>query len=291
MKKAFTLIELLVVIAIIAILAAILFPVFAQAKAAAKNSASVSNLKQLGLAAEMYRSDYDDNNPQGDDYAEWVWIFLYSPYIKGKPSDFSGTKNNFFYSPTAPGDSPQYLAEGRYTFMVNSGMAQQFGLRTDLLDPNGNPAIIFWCSYSINEHNVQEWPNMSSYGDIANTIHIMEAVDTEIEGDEVRKLYSRPYACTPDPTEPWEYKAHKGGHGEGTNVLWADGHVKWKKTGPSNRFTTPAQNWCDFSFFQFPQGGRGGANTVPSGGGVRPDCGEWTAPADKLDASNNCVAN
>lgn len=59
-RKAFTLIELLVVIAIIAILAAILFPVFAQAKSAAKKSASMSNLKQAGLAGVLYIGDYDD---------------------------------------------------------------------------------------------------------------------------------------------------------------------------------------------------------------------------------------
>jgi prepilin-type N-terminal cleavage/methylation domain-containing protein/prepilin-type processing-associated H-X9-DG protein len=60
MKKAFTLIELLVVIAIIAILAAILFPVFAQAKTAAKKASAVSNAKQLALAELMYSNDYDD---------------------------------------------------------------------------------------------------------------------------------------------------------------------------------------------------------------------------------------
>jgi len=60
MKKAFTLIELLVVIAIIAILAAILFPVFAQAKLAAKKTSDLSNLKQISLAAIMYGNDYDD---------------------------------------------------------------------------------------------------------------------------------------------------------------------------------------------------------------------------------------
>jgi prepilin-type N-terminal cleavage/methylation domain-containing protein len=59
-RRAFTLIELLVVIAIIAILAAILFPVFAQAKASAKTSATLSNLKQLGLGVHMYATDYDD---------------------------------------------------------------------------------------------------------------------------------------------------------------------------------------------------------------------------------------
>ncbi len=63
MKKAFTLIELLVVIAIIAILAAILFPVFAQAKAAAKKTQALSNAKQIGTSSHIYASDYDDTFP------------------------------------------------------------------------------------------------------------------------------------------------------------------------------------------------------------------------------------
>jgi len=191
MKKAFTLIELLVVIAIIAILAAILFPVFAQAKASAKNITSLSNIKQIALASLMYTNDNDDNNPAGDDYAEWIWLFLYSPYIKGQPSDFSGTKNNFFYSPTAPGDKPQYLSENRYDFFVASGLAAQYNMRTDLTDPAGERAIVFWASYSINEHNVQEWPNLSSYAEPADTLAFFEATDTEIEGDELRKIYSQ----------------------------------------------------------------------------------------------------
>src|SRR5512140_483933 len=69
MKRAFTLIELLVVIAIIAILAAILFPVFAQAKAAAKKASCLSNIKQVALAMNMYANDSDDMLPaSGEDY-------------------------------------------------------------------------------------------------------------------------------------------------------------------------------------------------------------------------------
>ena len=63
MKRAFTLIELLVVIAIIAILAAILFPVFAQAKEAAKRTACLSNAKQIALSQKMYSGDNDDTLP------------------------------------------------------------------------------------------------------------------------------------------------------------------------------------------------------------------------------------
>lgn len=66
MKRAFTLIELLVVIAIIAILAAILFPVFAQAKLAAKRTAALSNIKQSGTSVHIYMADYDDVMPRND---------------------------------------------------------------------------------------------------------------------------------------------------------------------------------------------------------------------------------
>ena len=63
-KTAFTLIELIVVIAIIALLAAILFPVFAAARANARKATSLSNLKQIGLAIAIYRSDFDSVNPR-----------------------------------------------------------------------------------------------------------------------------------------------------------------------------------------------------------------------------------
>jgi prepilin-type N-terminal cleavage/methylation domain-containing protein len=126
--RAFTLIELLVVIAIIAILAAILFPVFAQAKLAAKKAASLSNVKQITLSNIMYENDYDDNfvlftqnpfdtscgntgvtngNPgcQVAPYSQtYNWPLLLQPYIKSlglMVDPATGDPQGVFSKPTA----------------------------------------------------------------------------------------------------------------------------------------------------------------------------------------------
>ena len=77
-KTGFTLIELLVVIAIIAILAAILFPVFARARENARRSSCMSNMKQIGLGVMQYLQDYDERYmPEHDE-----WVDAVQPYIK-----------------------------------------------------------------------------------------------------------------------------------------------------------------------------------------------------------------
>jgi len=115
--RAFTLIELLVVIAIIAILAAILFPVFAQAKEAAKRTSCLSNTKQAGLAFVMYYNDYDDTSPTVVEYYNFDYPGGYSiqdywqlvqPYSKNTgifvcPDDqFKGCDALSGLKPTAP---------------------------------------------------------------------------------------------------------------------------------------------------------------------------------------------
>lgn len=109
-NRAFTLIELLVVIAIIAILAAILFPVFAQAKSAAKRTQSLSNVKQLGTASLIYATDYDDlfvSQYAGPDNSfgwQQSWIMLTLPYMKSygivkDPTDPFKTTTNYDSGP------------------------------------------------------------------------------------------------------------------------------------------------------------------------------------------------
>lgn len=105
-NRAFTLIELLVVIAIIAILAAILFPVFAQAKLAAKQTGEISQMKQLGTATQIYLADNDDvyfplyyvdstKTSSPNNFGLWRWPWLLVPYTKNidiffSPADAEG---------------------------------------------------------------------------------------------------------------------------------------------------------------------------------------------------------
>ncbi len=101
MRKAFTLIELLVVIAIIAILAAILFPVFAQAKQAAKKTADLSNMKQMGVGTMLYLADNDDTYGQAYYYKDDLGDT--GGYVHWTSSHFSYIKNkDMFVSPGDP---------------------------------------------------------------------------------------------------------------------------------------------------------------------------------------------
>lgn len=99
-RSAFTLIELLVVIAIIAILAAILFPVFARARENARRSSCLSNTKQLGLSVLQYAQDYDEKLPPSLALPSLqAWFHMVQPYLKSNqllycPSDTGANTNN-----------------------------------------------------------------------------------------------------------------------------------------------------------------------------------------------------
>src|SRR5437588_583023 len=118
-KRAFTLIELLVVIAIIAILAAILFPVFAQAKMAAKKTVALSNAKQIALANIMYQGDYDDaliKEYYGfpSDCSSWGntyynWRYALQPYV--------AKSNGLLQDPTN-----QFQEKAYWTFAYGDGV-------------------------------------------------------------------------------------------------------------------------------------------------------------------------
>jgi len=248
MKKAFTLIELLVVIAIIAILAAILFPVFAQAKAAAKQTENLSNLKQLGTAAMLYATDNDDQlmvDPQIDfcpsgntgsgDIDRWgnyYWPFLLQPYCKQQPQTIQKSRGGFYWNPNAPESNPQELSDERAQ-CIWPQPAQSWGLQC----ANGSGAtcdsIKYFTTYGFNEH-IGDWQgtgagSLTAWEAPAESFFLLEATDSEIEGDELDELYSRTLNC-PNYPDSDNADATRGGHAGGTTIAYLDGHAKWRKT-------------------------------------------------------------
>jgi prepilin-type N-terminal cleavage/methylation domain-containing protein/prepilin-type processing-associated H-X9-DG protein len=142
MKKAFTLIELLVVIAIIAILAAILFPVFAQAKLAAKKTQSLSNIKQNSLGMLMYANDYDDVFAYACPESWWYpteggWAFSIYPYEKNvamlkDPTDPNSTSSPWLPTwelpPQNPGVIISYVSNGFLYQDPNTYKTHMYGI-------------------------------------------------------------------------------------------------------------------------------------------------------------------
>jgi len=245
-KTAFTLIELLVVIAIIAILAAILFPVFAAAKASAKQSVNLSNLKQIGTAAMMYASDYDDWLPIDgtSGWGRYYWIFLFSPYIKGQPADASQPRSNIFFSPTAPDGVNYQKLTGSRARAVWPEPATSWGLKCYKFSGSNCTELRYWTTYSMNEHIVDGpgWGTVTAWQSPAESFMILEATDSEIEGDELDELYSRDADCTGIYPDPSNADPTRGGHAGGTTIAYLDGHAKWRKTvwGPQGQCSVNA---------------------------------------------------
>lgn len=258
-KQGFTLIELLVVIAVIAILAAILFPVFGSAKKRAYQATCNSNMKQIGLAMLMYIQDNNDrfpppqvpgpNNPSRMiGWGKYYWMFTINSYTKGKPANWDQPSGSFFVCPSEP---VKHALTGSRTENIFPQPATEWGLRR-----NQFRVLEFWCSYSINEWIVDDtpgfgYPFLGSWENPSGSFMVLESNDTEIEGDELDELR-------------WP-------HQDGTNILYLDGHVKWHKVEYSGPVTAHPQTGrkvtsADPRYWTFPPASQGGDD----------DRGPWT---------------
>ena len=243
--SAFTLIELLVVIAIIAILAAILFPVFARARENARRSSCLSNLKQIGLGLMQYTQDYDEKYPLGlrGTFGN-TWSLDIAPYVKSEqvfrcPSDPVGVALNSWAGP-------------RLSYAGNGYLTDQFGgwQFRGIINPEQN-----W-GPNLPANNVR---NLSEIGRPAQSIMVSERAhvypnEAATEGNSAFYGFgccftgqnwwdgqapgNIPNGTRAATTNPYDPNGPNGGvmaiHLETANFLFADGHAKAMRPATTN---------------------------------------------------------
>ncbi len=233
-RKGFTLIELLVVIAIIAILAAILFPVFAQAREKARAISCLSNEKQMGTALMMYAQDYDEGfptwseyfyctsngaatvpcrNSPGNDTVDRYWDAKLYPYVKsGNPGDTSAPNwSGVWHCPDAAADSS---ATGRsyglnYAYVYDYDANSPYAFRYLSLVSIDSPSNCVFVGDSSTAGLMDMPHHFAGYGQHFN-------VNMGVPGDR-----DRPYR-----------------HSDGANYVFLDGHAKYRKA--DDMFPHPA---------------------------------------------------
>ncbi|TSC92743.1 MAG: prepilin-type N-terminal cleavage/methylation domain [Candidatus Berkelbacteria bacterium Licking1014_85] len=196
-KKGFTLIEMLIVITIIAILAAILFPVFARAREKARQASCQSNLKQIGLAMAMYEQDYDEQLPYswldtngtvGYQPSDTQWVDMIMPYIKNQQLNVCPSINS--------ADQP---ISGKYSYGLN--LAFYYDIQIGYIQFNN--------------------PEGKCYSEIADPSGAILVC-------EVRTGYiARPVIVRGNYSAIYQLSDYSQRHSGGMNAVFCDGHVKW----------------------------------------------------------------
>jgi prepilin-type N-terminal cleavage/methylation domain-containing protein/prepilin-type processing-associated H-X9-DG protein len=200
-RQGFTLIELLVVIAIIAILAAILFPVFARARENARRASCQSNLKQIGLGIMQYSQDYDERFLLRQGQANETFVRTLQPYIKSE---------QIFLCPSAGGtvrnSSDDSTSDGDITWLTPStGRGAGF----DVTNP------------------------ISTRGSYGMNLSLTTPTGLSLAQVQEPALVAMTFDCAWfDANDPSVTASFFEGarHFDGSNVAYADGHVKWQNT-------------------------------------------------------------
>jgi prepilin-type N-terminal cleavage/methylation domain-containing protein/prepilin-type processing-associated H-X9-DG protein len=220
--SGFTLIELLVVIAIIAILAAMLFPVFSRAREKARQASCMSNLKQIGLAVTMYRSDWDEMNP--------CYRFSANP----DPQPTSYYPPDIWWAPYDPSVAPDATPGPNFS----EGLLQPYFRNTQIFKC---PTERQWqCGYAMS------YINGSPTGGMMPDGRMVGMPDSFVSDPSNRVIvwdHRRTPGCadtanyTGNPRPPYTpFEGVSGSethyptrHNGGLNMLYYDGHVKWEQ--------------------------------------------------------------
>jgi prepilin-type N-terminal cleavage/methylation domain-containing protein/prepilin-type processing-associated H-X9-DG protein len=260
LRRAFTLIELLVVIAIIAILAAILFPVFAQAREQARSTSCLSNFKQIGLSVRMYSQDYDEEFPMGTYTGPRNWEV--NPDVNPYAPDNSCLDNLGTWAGFNPGDGgPAYTGCAYGGEFYRTLMHVQLG-------PYIKNKQIWYCpsdSRTASAANIgrglqsyQWFPNWIYNGCCGIDSRYPDGTFKNLNADppsEKSQFYTERILfsergmfgwdgadATTDACTPWTQRQNVRNHSRGYNAVFFDGHAKIQTYG--KKWTTvPASGW------------------------------------------------
>ena len=251
-QGAFTLIELLVVIAIIAILAAILFPVFAQAREKARQATCASNLKQIGIALRMYTADYDETWPAGN-------LLPSSGY---SPGQAGGSGQNFAW--------PGWVSNRLIPYTKNQAIYQCPDIQNAWNDPyNGGTATTDGPNRTSYAYNYKALAENTGYGSGTADVQLPEPSGAIVMTDSSTAWWDGPYENTSYGWRgrDWAWHAAKDykqteWHNQKNNFLFADGHVK-------------TASWDNFKWQNLA-------------GQIRPGCNAYDQPLSYIVPDNSC---
>jgi len=236
-KNGFTLIELLVVIAIIAILAAILFPVFAQAREKARQITCTSNQKEIGIAILQYVQDYDETIPPSNynDVATGspdTWMNIIDAYVKaGYPNHAVATGSQIasvFTCPDYQATAVTANATPAHSYVANANIMPPWITGTGETAATNPPLTIAALHAPASVVLIGEAAGGSrifTWGDDVDTAPVIPGQTAAVFGS-TQAIYLRARLR----------------HNGGSNYLFADGHVKWFH-GPSPSFTPTGATW------------------------------------------------